>query len=119
MAWFKQEEGGDRWQRIVDKSNGPIGANGYSLIADPVNRALYVLVDGKSYRSEFSVFEFDKWTHVAAVIDADDFIIYVNGVKQAGKFFRGSAELPPDVETEMRLGSWDHAVGRAFKGFIG
>ena len=35
MAWFKQEEGGDRWQRIVDKSDGPLGANGYSLVADP------------------------------------------------------------------------------------
>ena len=117
-AWFYQREGGDRYQRIVDKSNSNGGANGYSLLADPVERSLIILVDRSQYRTDPDVFELNEWTHVAAVIGADDFAIYVNGKKQNGAFVAGAAQLPPDVETEMRLGRWNHAGGREFNGFL-
>jgi len=34
-AWFPQESGGDRYQRIIDKSDEALGRNGWALCADP------------------------------------------------------------------------------------
>ena len=42
-AWFKQLEG-DGGQRIIDKSDGPGGANGYALIAHPGDQSVLLAV---------------------------------------------------------------------------
>ena len=116
-AWFKPREG-DRWQRILDKSTDHNGTNGYALVADPEERSIWIFVDGTSYKSTNEVFKLNRWTHVAAVITAIDFEIFIDGVKIDGTFQEGMATLPPDMATTMRIGTWNHSTEREFNGFI-
>ena len=116
-AWFMQYDG-DRWQRVIDKSDGGGGANGYALFLNPVDQSIWLSVDKGNYKTGGGVYEFGAWTHVAAIISSTGFEIYVNGVKKPGKFRNGSVKLPPDVETAMRIGSWNHAASREFHGLL-
>ena len=97
-AWIKQGDNGDGWQRIVDKSTGGGGANGYAFYANPGTRQVGCSVNGNSYKSDNDVFNLNDWTHVAAVITNSAFTIYVNGIAKEGNFNSGhSAQLPPNV----------------------
>ena len=116
-AWFKLDPG-DRWQRIVDKSTSSSGVNGYSLVADPRDRSIWLSVNNNNYKSDSEVYEFGEWTHVGATIEETAYTIYINGVEVLGNFESGSAQLPPKVTTPMRIGSWNHATGREFHGLL-
>ena len=118
LAVWMNQRAGDRWQRIVDKSTAGSGANGYALIADPFDRSIWLSVDGANYKSGPGVYAFDDWTHVAVVIAETAFEIYIDGVLTSGTFQSGSARLPPNVATTMRVGTWNHASGREFNGFL-
>ena len=107
-AWIKQGDNGDGWQRIVDKSTGGGGANGYAFYANPGTRQVGCSVNGNSYKSDNDVFNLNDWTHVAAVITNSAFTIYVNGIAKEGNFNSGhSAQLPPNVTAPMRIGTWE------------
>ena len=115
MAWCKQQSGGDSWQRVIDKSTGGSGANGYYLALHPSSRSVWLGVDGTNFTSSSSAYNFDEWTHVTAVISATGHEIHVNG--QLISSF-SSTVLPPSYATNMRVGTWNHAAGREFKGDI-
>ena len=117
MGWFNQRDG-DGGQRILDKSDGIAGTNGYSLIAHSDDRSIVLTVNGSVFRTGPGVYEFEEWNHVVGVIQADIYEIYVNGILEPATFWRGSAELPPNAETTLRIGSWNHSVGREFNGFL-
>ena len=122
-AWFKQSsqwgfKEKNRWQRIIDKSNGPRAAKGYALFADPPQRRLFLSVNGSVYRSEAFSYDFNRWTHVAGVITASGFRIYVDGCLKRGTFTRGRAKLPPNFATGMRIGSMKPSGERGFKGAL-
>ena len=120
-AWFNQHSAGDRYQRVVDKSDGGFGQNGYSLWIDPWGTSQYISigVDGNEYRSSFGIYDYDTWTHVAAVITASDYYIYVNGVLDtSASFDSGSAQQPPATTTNMRIGTWNHTTGREWDGYL-
>ncbi len=115
-GWFNQEPGGNRWQRIIDKSTNHSGANGYALIADPLDRSIWLSVNKANYKSSADLYAFNEWTHVAAVITASAFTIYVNGVEVDGGFQTGEVRLPPGESAPMLIGNWNHGPGRAFNG---
>ena len=118
MGWFRQRDG-DGGQRIVDKSDGITGANGYSLIAHSDDQSIILAVNGTVFRTDPDAYVFDRWTHVAAVIKNDVYEIYVNGNLESGTVLRGIAQLPPNGETSMRIGTWNHSTRREFNGFFG
>ncbi|MCP4595012.1 LamG domain-containing protein, partial [Neptuniibacter sp.] len=117
-AWIKQQPGGDQWQRIVDKSNNSSAANGYGLYAHAPNRQIWVQVDGNGWRTSNNAYEFDTWTHVVGVITASSFTIYLDGAEVSGSWGSGSATQPPNVSTNMRIGTWNHSTAREFDGNI-
>ena len=116
-AWFKQLEG-DGGQRIIDKSDGPGGANGYALIAHPGDQSVLLAVGNSTYRTNPGMYELNEWTHLAVTIAEDTFEVYVNGQKKEGSFTRGTAQLPPDVQANLRIGSWNHSDRREWKGCL-
>ena len=118
LAVWMKPRAGDRWQRIVDKSTAGSGANGYALIADPLDRSIWLSVKGANYRTGGGVYEFNQWAHIAAVITGATFAIYIDGVQVSGTFHSGNARLPPNSATTMRIGTWNHAAGREFNGFL-
>jgi hypothetical protein len=121
-AWFKQIEGGDEYQRILSKSDGGGGANGYFLAVHPTDKSVIVGVDVNSKFSTAGVYDFNEWTHFVGVITATDYKIYVNGVLNSGGPWGGGGtqtpRLPPNASANMRFGSWNHSTGREFKGKI-
>ena len=117
MAWFRQRDG-DGGQRILDKSDGIAGINGYSLIAHTDDQSIVLTVNGSVFRTGPAVYELEEWTHVAAVLADGIYAIYVNGTLEPATFWRGGAELPPNAETTLRIGTWNHSVGREFNGFL-
>ena len=46
-----------------------------------------VAVNGNVFASSSGIYNLDEWTHVAGVITAAGFEIYVNGVKDTGAGF--------------------------------
>ena len=113
-AWVKQQSGGDDYQRIIDKSDSGIAANGYALLMSPTDRVVTVVVDTVNYiTDDTNVYEFDTWTHVVGIITATGGKIYLNGQEESGT---GAIGQPPDVATNMRIGTWNHDVAREFDG---
>ena len=113
-AWVKQQSGGDTFQRIVDKSNGGVAANGYALLMSPAKRHVTILVDTVNYQpDDEDVYEFDTWTHIVGVITASGGHIYINAQEVSGT---GAIGQPPDAVTNMRIGTWNHDVAKEFEG---
>ncbi len=125
MAWFKQWDGDD-YQRIVDKSDGIMGNNGYALIAHAPRNSIILCVDRNCYQTEARSYQIGKWTHVAAVMDLGSdptdvsYQIYINGeLSEDATLFRGHKFVRPvAVETEMSIGSWNHDARREFHGLL-
>ena len=118
-VWFRQEEGGNGHQRIVDKSTGGGGRSGYALSVHPGDRSVWLSVNGSSYKTMAEVYRFNRWTHVAAVVRNTRFEIYVDGRRKRGEFHRsGSASLPPEQRAKMRIGRRSTANTNRFKGSL-
>jgi hypothetical protein len=105
-AWFYQKSGGDEWQRIIDKSNGGNGKNGYALFLNPENQNIWLTVDQNEYKTVSGVYNFDEWNHVVGVVESSNFRIFLNGEEVNGSW-DGSPQLPPRKETDMKIGSWN------------
>jgi hypothetical protein len=123
-AWFLQEQGGDPYQRIVDKSDGPYGHHGWALAADGASGQIHLYAHdgarGGDFVSRRRAYETGRWYHVAAVARAGHREIWIDGRLDRGAFYEdGAHALPATVAAEMRLGSWNHAQGREWKGLLG
>lgn len=114
-AWFYQSSGGDRYQRILDKSTAGAGRNGYAVWADPEARSLAIQLDNY-FSTADGVYRFDTWHHAAFVITAAEYRIYLDGSLLPGVWQYGSAAQPPASAANARLGAWNHATGRQWKG---
>ena len=116
-SWIKPNLTGDSYQRIVDKSDGGIGANGYSFHVH-TNGKITIHVASNNFRSDGSVITAGIWQHVAVTGDGSDYQFYVDGLPVSGSFVGGSYNSPPSVNTNMRIGTWNHSTGREFNGSI-
>lgn len=122
-AWFRQEPGGDPYQRIVDKSDGVLARNGWALAADPGERRIHFYLHDSRKGGDFvgpaGAFRPGQWHQVTTVARADRLEIYVDGRRErAAGYESGSFALPATVATGARLGNWNHEPGRAFRGWI-
>jgi len=122
-AWFRQQAGGDPYQRILDKSDGALGRNGYALAADPGEKRVHFYVhggkQGGDYISVSGAYDMDRWHHVAAVAREGRLEIWVDGRRDGrASYESGSHALPADFAASARLGTWNHEPGREFKGWL-
>jgi len=121
-AWVYNNPSGDGWQRIVDKSNSGNGTNGYSMFMNYNEKSLYIAIDGGLYHNNFPIVEldiFNQWVNVTAVVRAsNDASLYTNTNEIPAIFNPTFPSLPPNIETNMRIGSWNHSTSREFKGRI-
>jgi hypothetical protein len=123
-AWFFQEPGGDPYQRIVDTSDGMFGHDGWALSADSKTGQVHLYAhDGRKggdYVSSRGAYSTGEWHHVAAVARAGRHEIWIDGRRdRGGSYEDGENALPAPVATELRLGTWNHAQGREWKGRLG
>ena len=54
----------------------------------------------------------NKWQHIVWTWNGTTHYIYVNGVEVQSN---SSSTTPPSATTNMRIGSWNHDVGREYK----
>jgi hypothetical protein len=123
-AWFRQEPGGDPYQRIVDKSDGMFGHDGWALSADSRTGQIHLYAhDGRKggdFTTRRGAYRAGRWHHVVAVARADRHEIWIDGVRDRKAAYEDGGEaLPARVATELRLGTWNHADGREWKGELG
>jgi Concanavalin A-like lectin/glucanases superfamily len=118
-AWVRQEPGGDPWQRVVDKSDGPLGRSGWALGIDPASGQVHLYVGGNDFVGARGGCPPGGWRHVAAVARRDRLEIWVDGRRDGHATFEsGSHALPPSAAAPLRIGCWNHEPGRRWKGWI-
>jgi len=122
-AWFRQEAGGDAYERILDKSDGALAHDGWALAVDPGERRIHFYVhDGRrggDFISRAGAFQRDQWHLVVAVARASRLEIYLDGRRDRSAVYEsGAFALPAAHATGARLGAWNHEPGRAFRGWI-
>ena len=126
-AWFYQHSGGDNYQRVFDKSDGVGAQNGYALWLLPNATGPYspcavgLQVNGNNY-TEYAGghYTLNTWHHVAGVITAADYALYIDGRELTGcSFVTNAAQQPPPVQTNAMIGTWNHATAREFDGLLG
>lgn len=118
-AWVYRKSAGDRYSRIIDKSDNTNAANGWSFYVDNnVQYDITVSIDGTTYDSDSTAnYSQNTWTHFAAVFDdsADTIKFYLDGRLIFGE---AATATIPDVTTNARIGSWNHTTGAEWKGYI-
>jgi hypothetical protein len=122
-AWFRQEPGGDSYQRIIDKSEEALAQNGWALAADPGERRIHFYVSSGRRAADFitssKAYRLGSWHHVAAVARSGSLEIWVDGVRdRRASYESGGFTLPAAAATPARLGSWNHAGGRKWRGWL-
>ena len=109
---------GDRWQRVIDKSDSGSGANGYSIwVSDQGSKVIGFGIDGVNVINNYtdSTLEFGEWNHIVFTKDGNTNKYYRNtSVKNTTTT---AATIPSDT-TNAKIGTWNHTTGREFKGKI-
>lgn len=123
-AWINQEPGGDPYQRIVDKSDGMFGHDGWALGADSKTGQIHLYAhDGRKggdYTTRRGAYSTGEWHHVVGVARAGRHEIWIDGRRDRSATYEdGGNALPAPVATGLRLGTWNHADGREWKGLLG
>jgi len=123
-AWFLQEGGGDPYPRIVDKSDERLGHNGWALAAHGASGQIHLYahdgVRGGDFVTTRGAYATGRWHHVAAVARVDRYEIWIDGKRDDGAFFEeGVHALPARADGELRIGTWNHADAREFRGHLG
>jgi hypothetical protein len=113
-AWVNPTVVGDDYQRIVDKSDGGDGANGYAFILHD-DGTVQCGVDGSTAVSGLIVLTAQKWQHLAWTWDGTNHKLYVDGVLDVSN---ASSAKPPSDTTNMRIGTWSHTTAREYKGYM-
>lgn len=123
--WVRKDVfGGDQHQRILDKSDGVGGANGYYLQTEGSNGGDYALVNDSQtayYPVAGGRILINQWEMVTCVVDytSQQLRYYKNGIKNTTQSITASNWQPAQVQTNARIGSWNHDVAREFNGRLG
>ena len=116
MAWIHTERhegpGGQRWQGIVAKSNGP---RSYSFYTESPSGCLHLSVGGAGSVCHGEV-ELNEWQHVAAQVDDGTHRYWING-ENVGEF-PGLPPPPGKADTANVLVGKTHEGQREFLGLI-
>lgn len=115
-TWVAADLTGDSYQRIIDKSNGTSGQNGYSLsfpnstspdIGFYINTSQVLQYTIPSYTA-------GQWVNIVVTKSGNNHILYVNGTSVDTDT---STNPIPSTTTGVRVGTWS-TTGREFNGKI-
>lgn len=103
---------GDSWQRIIDKSDGANGQNGWAIINNqPSSGDLDIIIDGTHHYWPITFSGFDHYCLVSYGASAE---LFQNNVSKG--------EIPirarPNTQTNAAIGTWNHSTGRELNGSL-
>ena len=115
--WLKPNYSGDDYQRVIDKSTGGSGLNGW-CIAYPRNTSkfFYLFIDGGTALSYNDSSADGNWRNFTVTRNGSDTNLYINSELVATQ--TAAATIPIDT-TNMRIATWNHTTGREYNGKIG
>jgi len=114
----------DNYARVIDRSDGGQGANGWNLIlqadgsvpdTDGIAR-IEINVNTTRFNSNAAVYTRGQTHFVAGRVTADTYAIFVDAVDVGGTYLSGAHQLPPATTTGCRIGTWNHSTAREFRG---
>ncbi len=115
FAWVKPELTGDDYQRVVDKSDEANAANGYAIIIHDDGQLRGAMDGATRVYSSTGALKANEWAHVGYSWNGSMHYVWINGELAASA---SDTTMPPSDTTNMRIGSWNHAAAREFKGKI-
>lgn len=124
MAWVYHDGFGDAFQRIIDKSDGGGGQNGYSWYLGGQNgstRGFGLQIDlstGNFNTGLTNLYNTGEWFHAAVTFDSsgDNTLFYLNGVEQTTVNTPSVVKAVPSATADLRLGTWNHSTARELDG---
>lgn len=122
-AGFVLARGGDPYARIIDKSDGPFGRNGWALGVDAESGRVHLYAhdgrQGADFVSRLHAIEPGRRHVVTAVARRDRYEIWIDGTRdRQATFETGRHVLPASRSTPAAIGRWNHAPGRTWNGRI-
>ena len=115
--WVKANGIGDGSQRIIDKSNGVDGADGWAIwLGEPVSdNEINFVIDGVVVFANQPFTDYGNWVHYAITKNGNDYELWVDGeLKQTTT----NTTVIPSTTTNCRIGSWNHSTGRELNGEV-
>lgn len=115
-VWIKLEDGGPIYQRIIDKSNGNNGLNGYALIYHPtLNMIYYTVNDGTNKDIVGCKISPNKWINIIATKNNTEYKLYIDGILTQQN--PGTSTISTKL-TNIRIGAYTQSQERNLKGKI-
>ena len=114
-TWFYSDISGDRYGRVIDKSDGSQAENGWAVYRDNNLRTIRMDVNGSGRITSSVTYTYQEWTHAVFVNNGSAWKLYMDGVEDTGATV-SNYQQAPDVETTARIGTWNHATAREWSG---
>ena len=123
--WVKPTNTGDPYQRIIDKSNGGSGINGWCIFVNhniASTKRVNISVNNNSIIDYYGVdgYQYDEWNHITITKGSTygwTYKLYNNGALITTA--TGKSTQFPTTTTNCRIGTWNHSTGRELKGNLG
>ena len=120
-SWVYPVPSGDPFQRMIDKSTGGDGADGWMFMlgASPVStKRIAFHLNGTANPIDYTadVYTHNDWNQIVVTKEGSTWRLYTNGEL----VYTNSTSIAfSNVTTNMRIGSWNHTTGREWNGKIG
>ena len=117
--WGYFDNTGDDFQRIFDKSNGGTGSNGWAIYGGVTGSTPRLNLGSGSNNDQvisdsYLASTWQNWC-VTWVQSSGTYVTYLNGVQD--KTGTRTWNIP-SVQTNARIGSWNHSTAREYNGKI-
>lgn len=116
--WIRPDGSGDSFQRVIDKSNGGSGANGWTIYYTNFIHIQFQIGGSASPAGQIDVTA-GIWQQVLVVVDlnANTKTYYTNGGATSASW--PEVGTISTTTTNARIGTWNHSTGREWNGGIG
>lgn len=115
------ETGHGTFPRVIDKSSGGSGANGWTFYQDTGKTpdAFIIKINSSTGLWKDDFIELNVFHHYAVSVKAsDDADWYTDGVDQGTTEPGGALNAAPSNTSAMAIGNWNHSTARMWKGPI-
>jgi len=114
--WLKPDYTGDDYQRVIDKSDGTSGTNGWCITYPRASsKFFYFFIDAVQLLTYDDVAADGNWRNFIITRNGSITKLYINSTLVDTETF--SKTVTNDT-TNMRIGSWNHSTGREYNGKI-